>query len=447
MNLKIDSRKVKKGDIFLALKGVNIDGHSYIDEAIRNGARKIIAEYGEYTIPYEIVDDTRAYLINYLKENIYEKIKDLCFIGVTGTNGKTTTAYLIYEALRMLNINSAYIGTIGFYLNGKEKELNNTTPDIYDLYEMILEAKEKGCTHIVMEVSSHALYYDRVETLSFDYAIFTNLTRDHLDFHKTLELYALEKQKLFKKLKPNGKAIINIDDKYSTYFTLKENQNIFYGFTNSNYKIDDYKLFLNKTIFTVKEKENINYETTLIGKYNIYNLLACIAVLKEMGFSNLQEIVLKLKPPIGRMDKIMYNDNIIIVDYAHTPDAVEKVLQNVNELTDGNIYTIIGCGGNRDKTKRPIMASIATKNSSYVIFTNDNPRDEEPIDIIKDMTKDIKNNNYEICLDRKEAIKKGMQLLKKNDILLVLGKGHENYQIIKGEKKYFDDKQIILEFM
>ena len=447
MNLKIDSRKVKKGDIFLALKGVNIDGHSYIDEAIRNGARKIIAEYGEYTIPYEIVDDTRAYLIKYLKENIYEKIKDLCFIGITGTNGKTTTAYLLYEALRMLNIKSAYIGTIGFYLNGKEKELNNTTPDIYDLYEMLLEAKEKGCTHIVMEVSSHALYYNRVETLNFDYAIFTNLTRDHLDFHKTLELYALEKQKLFKKLKPNGKAIINIDDKYSTYFTLKENQNIFYGFTNSNYKIDDYKLFLNKTIFTVKEKENINYETTLIGKYNIYNLLACIAVLKEMGFSNLQEIVLKLKPPIGRMDKIMYNDNIIIVDYAHTPDAVEKVLQNVNELTDGNIYTIIGCGGDRDKTKRPIMASIATKNSSYVIFTNDNPRDEEPIDIIKDMTKDIKNNNYEICLDRKEAIKKGMQLLKKNDILLVLGKGHENYQIIKGEKKYFDDKQIILEFM
>lgn len=447
MNLKIDSRKVKKGDIFLALKGVNIDGHSYIDEAIRNGARKIIAEYGEYTIPYEIVDDTRAYLIKYLKENIYEKIKDLCFIGITGTNGKTTTAYLLYEALRMLNIKSAYIGTIGFYLNGKEKELNNTTPDIYDLYEMLLEAKEKGCTHIVMEVSSHALYYNRVETLNFDYAIFTNLTRDHFDFHKTLELYALEKQKLFKKLKPNGKAIINIDDKYSTYFTLKENQNIFYGFTNSNYKIDDYKLFLNKTIFTVKEKENINYETTLIGKYNIYNLLACIAVLKEMGFSNLQEIVLKLKPPIGRMDKIMYNDNIIIVDYAHTPDAVEKVLQNVNELTDGNIYTIIGCGGNRDKTKRPIMASIATKNSSYVIFTNDNPRDEEPIDIIKDMTKDIKNNNYEICLDRKEAIKKGMQLLKKNDILLVLGKGHENYQIIKGEKKYFDDKQIILEFM
>lgn len=447
MNLKIDSRKVKKGDIFLALKGVNIDGHSYIDEAIRNGARKIIAEYGEYTIPYEIVDDTRAYLIKYLKENIYEKIKDLCFIGITGTNGKTTAAYLLYEALRMLNIKSAYIGTIGFYLNGKEKELNNTTPDIYDLYEMLLEAKEKGCTHIVMEVSSHALYYNRVETLNFDYAIFTNLTRDHLDFHKTLELYALEKQKLFKKLKPNGKAIINIDDKYSTYFTLKENQNIFYGFTNSNYKIDDYKLFLNKTIFTVKEKENINYETTLIGKYNIYNLLACIAVLKEMGFSNLQEIVLKLKPPIGRMDKIMYNDNIIIVDYAHTPDAVEKVLQNVNELTDGNIYTIIGCGGNRDKTKRPIMASIATKNSSYVIFTNDNPRDEEPIDIIKDMTKDIKNNNYEICLDRKEAIKKGMQLLKKNDILLVLGKGHENYQIIKGEKKYFDDKQIILEFM
>ena len=445
MKLKVDSRKIEKGDIFLALTGTEKDGHDYIDEAIQNGASKIICEHGNYNIPTEVVDDTRKYLLDYLKENIYPQIKDICLVGITGTNGKTTTAYLLYEALKLLNLNAAYIGTIGFYIDGKVRDLNNTTPDIYDIYDMILEAKNNNCKYVIMEVSSHALFYNRVETLLFDYAIFTNLTQDHLDFHITIDNYIKEKQKLFKKLKSNGKAIINIDDKYYKNFVNENNKNIFYGFSDSDYKITDYKLYIDRSIIEINKKNT--YETELIGKYNLYNLLAVISTLSEMGFKDIDKIIKKLIPPIGRMDKIMYNDNIIIVDYAHTPDAVEKVLKNIKYLTNGNIYTVIGCGGNRDKLKRPIMGLISTNNSNYVIFTSDNPRDEEIMDIIDDMVKDINKDNYIIIPDRKEAIKKGMQLLKKNDILVVLGKGHENYQIIKGEKKYFDDKQIILEFM
>lgn len=445
MKLKVDSRKIEKGDIFLALTGTEKDGHDYIDEAIKNGASKIICEHGNYNIPTEVVDDTRKYLLDYLKENIYPQIKDICLVGITGTNGKTTTAYLLYEALKLLNLNAAYIGTIGFYVEGKVRDLNNTTPDIYDIYDMILEAKNNNCKYVIMEVSSHALFYNRVETLLFDYAIFTNLTQDHLDFHITIDNYIKEKQKLFKKLKSNGKAIINIDDKHYKNFVNENNKNIFYGFSDSDYKITDYKLYIDRSVIKINEKDT--YETELIGKYNLYNLLATISTLTEMGFKDIDKIIKKLIPPIGRMDKIMYNDNIIIVDYAHTPDAVEKVLKNIRYLTNGNIYTVIGCGGNRDKLKRPIMGAISTNNSNYVIFTSDNPRDEEIMDIIDDMVKDINKDNYIIIPDRKEAIKKGMQLLKKNDILVVLGKGHENYQIIKGEKKYFDDKQIILEFM
>ncbi len=445
MKLKVDSRKIEKGDIFLALTGTEKDGHDYIDEAIKNGASKIICEHGNYNIPTEVVDDTRKYLLDYLKENIYPQIKDICLVGITGTNGKTTTAYLLYEAIKILNLNAAYIGTIGFYVEGKVRDLNNTTPDIYDIYDMILEAKNNNCKYVIMEVSSHALFYNRVETLLFDYAIFTNLTQDHLDFHITIDNYIKEKQKLFKKLKSNGKAIINIDDKHYKNFVNENNKNIFYGFSDSDYKITDYKLYIDRSVIKINEKDT--YETELIGKYNLYNLLAAISTLTEMGFKDIDKIIKKLIPPIGRMDKIMYNDNIIIVDYAHTPDAVEKVLKNIRYLTNGNIYTVIGCGGNRDKLKRPIMGAISTNNSNYVIFTSDNPRDEEIMDIIDDMVKDINKDNYIIIPDRKEAIKKGMQLLKKNDILVVLGKGHENYQIIKGEKKYFDDKQIILEFM
>lgn len=438
--IKCDSRKVNKGDTFIALKGINNDGHKYVIDAIKNGASKVIVEYGEYPVDTVIVNNTREYLNKYLYDNYYNDIKDLKIIGVTGTNGKTTTCYLLYQALNMLNIKCAYIGTLGFYNLEYQNTLNNTTPDILDIYEMLLYCKKNDYKYVAMEVSSQGLFYDRLNGILFDYAVFTNLTIDHLDFHKTMDNYAKEKQKLFKKLKSNGIKIVNNDDEYKDYF--KDNTTITYGFSNSDYTINDYTSNLDKTVFKINE---IEYITNLIGKHNVYNISIVIIILNILKVDNnkIIEIVSKLKNAIGRMDTIKYRDNLIIIDYAHTPDAVEKIIKSVTYLGN-NLITIIGCGGNRDKTKRPIMGEIATKLSDYVIFTSDNPRNENPLDIINDIVQNIDTFNYEIEENREKAIKKGIQKLKKNDILLLLGKGHEDYQIINGHKYHFSDMEVVL---
>ena len=394
MNIKIDSRKVKKGDIFIALRGINNDGHKYVRDAIENGATTVIVEEGEYSVNTILVKDTKEYLKEYLENNYYDEIKKLKLIGMTGTNGKTTTCYLIYQALNKLNKKCAYIGTLGFYLTDEERTISNTTPNIHELYEMLLECVQKNYEYVVMEVSSQGLSMGRVDTLIFDYVIFSNLTQDHLDYHGTIDNYVLEKQKLFN-MTNNSFAIINSDDKYKDYFIL-DNKNITYGKTSNDYKISNIKSTIKGSNFKLNEKE---YFTKLIGEYNIYNV-----------------VIVNLDSPNGRMDIIEYNNNIIIVDYAHTPDAVEKIITNVSKLPHNKIITLVGCGGNRDKTKRPIMGDIATHYSDYVIFTSDNPRYEKPKKILK-------------------------------DIVLLLGKGHENYQIIKGKKYPFSDKEKVIKYL
>lgn len=442
--LKTNSKEVTKNDTFIAIVGENSDGHDYIEEAINNGATEIIAEHGLYSVETLIVRDTKEYLKTYI-EKYKEDLKDLHIIGMTGTNGKTTTCYLLYQALNQLGEKCAYIGTIGFYIDTKVKDLKNTTPGILDIYEMILQAKEEGCTYVVMEVSSHALAQDRVYGLKFDVAIISNITRDHLDYHKTMEDYALAKQKLFNMVKEEGIAIIPEEIDYKSYFTLDRNHNITYG-QNGDYKLVSYELETDKTTFTVSHDSTLEtYEMKLLGLYNIYNMMNVIIVLDNLGILN-KDIILKLTPPPGRMEMISYEENKIIVDYAHTPDAVQNVISSVRELTKGHIYVIIGCGGNRDKEKRPMMAQIATELADYVIFTSDNPRNEEPEDIINDMVENLNTTNYEIEINREKAIIKGIQKCIKNDILLILGKGHENYQIIKDKKLYFDDKKIVLEY-
>ena len=450
MNVKVDSRKVKEGDIFVAIKGINHDGNDYIEEAIKNGATTVVVEKGLYSVDTLIVKDTKEYLIKYLKENYYDKIKNLKLIGITGTNGKTTSCYLLYQALNKLNKKCAYIGTIGFYIEDSVNKLNNTTPDILDIYEMLLECARKNCEYVVMEVSSHALALKRVEGLLFDYVVFTNLTKDHLDYHKNMEDYALAKKILFTKLKEKGKAIINIDDKYHDYFLLDNNTNITYGINSSNYQIKDYQVNESGSEFNIfYNNKNNQFKTNLIGKYNIYNTLISIIILNEIGYyyDDIYKIISELLAPKGRMEVVKYNDNLIIIDYAHTPDAVLKIIKTVKQLSKNKIYTIIGCGGNRDKTKRPEMAKIATELSDFVVFTSDNPRDENPNDIIDDMIRNLEYNNYEIIINRKDAIEKSIQMLTKSDILLVLGKGHEDYQIINGKKIDFDDKKVVLEII
>lgn len=448
MNIQTDSRKIKQGDIFVAIKGNNKDGHDYIIKAIQNGATKVVAQTGLYDVKTIIVPDTREYLINYLKDNYYEKIKDLHLIGVTGTNGKTTTCFLIYEALNKLNIKCAYIGTIGFYLDKKIKDLANTTPDILDLYELLSECASKNYQYVVMEVSSHALAMRRVDSLVYDMALFTNLTKEHQDYHKTMDNYALAKQKLFHKIKENGQTIVNNDDDYKKYFL--KNNSITYGFTPSDYQIISYIASKKQTIFRVKNKQTIyEFKMNLNGKHNIYNMLLTIVCLHKMNISmeKIKPIIEILNPPIGRMEKIEYKKCMIIIDYAHTPDATDNILRTVKALNYQNIYTVIGCGGERDKEKRPIMGLIASNLSDYVIFTSDNPRTEEPQQIIADMIQKLDKKNYEIVINRQNAINKGIQKLQKDDILLILGKGHEKYQVIGKEKIEFADKKIILDII
>ena len=445
--LKSDSRLVEKGDTFIAIKNVNTDGHDFIESAIEKGATKIICEHGNYPVETIIVPNTRKYLEDYLYNNFYPKFKDMKLIGVTGTNGKTTTCYLIYQMLNKLGIKCAYIGTIGFYYDEHKEELNNTTPDIDILYKMFIEAANAGCECMVMEVSSHALDMNRIHGLEFDEVAFTNLTQDHLDYHKTIENYANAKKKLFYKTRGNKIAVINGDDPLYKEFINRDNNNIIIGSNSNDVKIIKTNLtHLGSDITFSYNGMVYDVSINMVGLYNVYNYLTAVMLVHKLNISidNILSIAKDIKAPSGRMELIKYNTNSIFIDYAHTPDAVVNVLKNANTYKKGKIITVIGCGGDRDRTKRPIMADETLKYSDYAIFTNDNPRTEDEKQIINDMTSHITSNNFEVIYDRAQAIKKAISMLKENDILMLLGKGHETYQIIGKEKIHFSDKEEVL---
>ena len=444
INIKSDSRKVKKGDIFVALKGISSNGDKYIDSAIENGASKIIVDNdNKYSVETIKVEDTRKYLNNYLKNNYNKYLDEMNIIGITGTNGKTTSAFLIYQALNKLDMKCAYIGTIGFYLDKKICSLANTSPDICDLYDLMIQAYDNGYKNIVIEVSSQGLDMNRFENIKFNYAIFTNLTRDHLDYHKTMENYAKAKQKLFYNLKENGISIINSDDAYFNSFKI--GNVVDYGVNANDYKIIS-KSIKDRIYFELNIKGNIyKFNSKLIGNYNIYNLVCSIALLNEMNI-DINKIITTieiLNSPPGRMDIIKYNTNTIIIDYAHTPDAMKNIYATINDIEKQNIYTVFGCTGDRDRTKRPIMMDIACVNSKLAIITSDDLHNEEFDSILKDMLNGNSKTNYEVIEDRKKAIEKGISLLSENDILLILGKGHEESIIVKDEKIPFNDKKIV----
>lgn len=435
--LKKDSRKVVPGDTFVD----TTFNKEYVYDAVRNGAALIISKikYDENTI---VVDDPKEYYNNYIYNKYYEKIKDITLIGVTGTNGKTTTSYIIYDILNKMDIKCAYIGTIGFYKNGTIKELNNTTPDIEELYEYLYECTLDDIRYVVMEVSSHALVQDRVHGLKYDACIFTNLTEDHLDYHKNMDEYKKAKLLLFDKLRNKRIAIINSDDQNYKDFIFSNNYNVKVGkfgdFRIRNIKLNDDSLDL-KFGFKNEYFKHLN----MVGKYNAYNYLEAVAALVYLNFDINEILKIDVLAPPGRMYIVKYKDNTIFIDYAHTPDAMEKVLRSVKEFKKNKVFTIFGCGGDRDKFKRSIMGNIASIYSDKVIITNDNPRTENEDDIISDIVSGIKTDNYEIVKNRKDAIIKGVSYLDKNDILLILGKGHEDYQIIGNEKKHFSDLEVL----
>ncbi len=450
IDIQSDSRKVLPGDTFIAIKGIDRDGHDYIEKAIENGATKIIAEHGNYSVETVIVEDTEQYLIQYLHEHYDPYIRKLKLIGITGTNGKTTSAFLLHTALNQLGKKTGYIGTVGFYVKDKIRSLANTTPNLYTLYSIFLECLEMGVEQVVLEVSSQAICGHRVKGLLFDYAVFTNLTEDHLDFHKTMENYALAKQQLFRQLKPGGKAIVNVDDDYKDYFLLEGNYNITFGKKESDYQIGDIKMNTMGSVFTVTHQDETTLlKTPLIGEYNIYNLMITVIVLSDMGISMdmIKNLCAHLNAPVGRMETMNYLDNRIIVDYAHTPDAMEKLIHTVKSVCDGNIYAVFGCTGSREREKRPVMMKLATTLCKYVIVTIDDLHEEEAQDIVADMLKDNHNENYEVELDRRKAIEKGIQKLNHHDILLIMGKGHEDVIIVKDKKIPFNDVEVVREIL
>ena len=441
---------LKKGDTFIALRGNTVDGHDYIEEAIKNGATKIIAEKGKYSVETLIVPNTNEYLINYLKDNYSQYFKDINFIGITGTNGKTTTAFITSQILNNLGSKTAYIGTIGFYIDGEKiRDLPNTTPEILTIYNLIFEAIDNGCKNIVMEVSSHSLDLKRIEGINFNIGAFTNLTEDHLDYHKTMHNYLISKIKILNHLKSDGIMITNVDDNYSKYFTNEKAKTI--GIEkDADYKVNKYVTNdLNTNISFIVNSKEYEVNVNLLNRFNVYNYMSALAIINNMGYK-IEDIIKSSKDltaPSGRNEVIKVNEAKAIIDYAHTPDAVLKVISANREITKGKVITIIGCGGDRDPFKRPIMGKTATSLSDYVIFTNDNPRCENEEKIMNDIINGVSKDNYEIIFDRREAIKRGIDMLIDGDTLLILGKGHEDYQIIGREKIHLSDQEEVYKYL
>lgn len=454
--VNIDSRLVKEGDMFIAVKGTQTDGHEYIPAAEEKGAVAIVCERmpekQNANIAYIVVEDAQAAsgkLATTFFGNPSQRVK---LVGVTGTNGKTTIATLLYRLFMEMGHRCGLLSTVCNYINDKAYPSTHTTPDAISLNRMLALMVEDGCEYVFMEVSSHALAQERVGGLEFTGGIFTNLTRDHMDFHETMDNYLKAKKSFFDNLPRHSFAMTNIDDKNGPVMVQNCRGDIK---TYSARTLGDYKARLIETHLDgmVLQFNNREFNTLLTGRFNISNLLAIYGTAVELGKEpeDVLRVMSTLRPVSGRFETIHSKDGIsAIVDYAHTPDAIKSVLGTVNEVVrgQGSIITVIGAGGNRDKGKRPIMAVEAVKGSNRVILTSDNPRNEEPQDIINDMLAGLNDEQKKSVLtitDRKEAIRTACALAQKGDVVVVAGKGHEDYQEIKGVKHHFDDKEIIRE--
>ena len=447
-DLEFDSRKIKQGDVFIALEGSIVDGHTFISKAIENGAKTILVEKDVDKVEginYFLVDGLREKM-GIIASNFYGYPQNqLKIVGVTGTNGKTTTTYILESILGEKNV--ARIGTVEYKIGDEIIPAPNTTPSSLEIIKICKKALEKNIKYLIMEVSSHGLEIGRVNMLRFEAGIFTNLTLDHLDYHKTMENYYLAKRKLFDLVKDKKNSIINIDDEYGKKY-LEYTNGISYGIGQGDIQGEIKQITREGQEVTIKifEKEyKINLR--LLGRYNLSNLLGAIGAVKTLGLSD-EEIISKI-PLIhgapGRFEPVKIDrDFTVIVDYAHTGDALENILKSINEFKTNRVITVFGCGGDRDKTKRPIMGGIAEKYSDIVIVTSDNPRTEDPEEIIKDIVVGLTKENHTVEIHREKAIEKAISLAEKNDIILIAGKGHENYQVIGREKIHFDDKEEVI---
>ncbi|MEO5603535.1 MAG: UDP-N-acetylmuramoyl-L-alanyl-D-glutamate--2,6-diaminopimelate ligase [Cyclobacteriaceae bacterium] len=452
--LSFDSRKVLPNSVFVAVSGTLSDGHDYIQKAIALGASAIVCEKLPATInesiSYVTVKNT-AHALGVMASNFYgNPASKLKLVGVTGTNGKTTTVTLLYQLFSALGYNAGLISTVENRIVDQVVPSTHTTPDPIQLNELLKNMVKAGCTHAFMEVSSHAIDQDRIAGLKYAGALFTNITHDHLDYHKTFENYIKAKKKYFDDLNGDAFALVNADDKRGMVMLQNTRAS---KYTFGLKKMVDYKakIITNSIEGLELEIASKNVWFKMIGDFNAYNLVGVYGAAVLLGEDS-DEVLIQLSALAGapgRFERVLPGSKITaIVDYAHTPDALKNVLETIATFRTGNeqVITVVGCGGNRDKTKRPLMASIACKLSDKVVLTSDNPRDEDPLDIIREMQTGVlptETRKTLVLADREEAIKTACMMARENDIVLVAGKGHETYQEIKGVKYPFDDKEVM----
>ena len=468
-DIQFDSRRAGEGCLFVAQEGTAADGHVYIEQCVAKGAVAIVLEKEEY-----IKDDGVCYILVKNSDEALGKIahhwfgepsKQLKLVGVTGTNGKTTTATLLYKLFKALGYKAGLLSTVVNYVDEEAVTATHTTPNALELNALLSKMVAAGCTHAFMEVSSHAIAQERIAGLEYVGALFTNLTRDHLDYHKTFDNYRDTKKVLFDRLNKQAFAITNIDDRNGLVMTQNCRSRIL---TYSTHSMADFRgkileegfdgmlLRVQSTLGAV----NTEVFVPLVGRFNVSNLLLIYGAAVALGEDAMEvlRILSGLQPVNGRFETIHSPKGwTAVIDYAHTPDAVENVLKTINEIVAANagkrtepaqVITVVGCGGNRDKGKRPIMAKSAYQLSTQLILTSDNPRDEEPHAILQDMAAGLTNEELRHTLvieDRKSAIKTACTLARQGDVILVAGKGHEDYQIVKGVKHHFDDHEVVRE--
>ncbi len=453
-----DSRKAVKNSLYIAIKGTLVDGHQYIPSAIEKGTKAIVCEVlpeqKEEGIIYIKVENSSK-VLGLLASNFYGNPSEkLTLVGVTGTNGKTSVSTLLFDIFKKMGYSSVLISTVEYRIGDEVFPSTHTTPDIITLNKILSKAVEQGCQYAFMEVSSHGIHQGRIDGLNFRIAGFTNITHDHLDYHKTFLEYLNTKKRFFDELPQTAVAITNIDDKNGLVMlqNTKAKKKTYAVKTLADYHGKLLELDFNGMLLDFNRKE---FWTTLTGKFNVYNLLLVFAIVRELGFeeNEILTTISQLKRVNGRFEVLKSQGGIIfVVDYAHTPDALENILDSINEIRTKNerLITIFGCGGDRDREKRPEMGKVATRKSTLAIITSDNPRTEDPAQIIKEIEAGVESQNFSKYItipDRKEAIKMAIKFAESKDIVLVAGKGHETYQEINGVRHHFDDKETILELV
>jgi len=456
-----DSRKVVSGNLFFALPGSHDDGARHVEEAACKGAVAVVCqgEISSHGIPVIGVPSARAAMASASAAYYGHPSRTLAVAGVTGTNGKSTTAWIIRHLCGTVGRPCGLIGTIRYELPGLSEPASRTTPESVDLQRMIAAMRDGGFRAVSLEVSSHALVQERVRALEFDAAVFTNLTQDHLDYHGTMDDYFEAKARLFTGLPAQtakkGKAVINVDDRYGRRLLDRIPKSVpvvtFGQGSNSAFRASAVRFSPLGTTFQLDAKgRSYLVRTPLIGLFNVYNTLAALAAVSVMGIELRRAVAAAATIPQvpGRLERVPARRNFqAFVDYAHTPDALENVLRSLRQIAPSRIITVFGCGGNRDRSKRPMMASVAERLSDKVIVTSDNPRDEEPMAILREVEKGFRGTSHEVYVDRESAIRRAVELAGPEDLILVAGKGHEDYQEINGERHPFDDVKVTVRAM